>query len=192
LPCPYHAIVRRRPELSELQLFLTPGEIRRAVDRLASQVRRDYEGKNPIMLGALKGSFMFMADLVRSLDMPLEVEFVTLSSYGRGRTETSGKVKLVRGLRCEMKGRHVVIVEDIVDTGRTLSFLLEYLRRRKPTSVRVCALFDKAERREVDVPLDYVGFSVPDAFVVGYGLDYDERYRQLPGLYLLKETGPEA
>jgi hypoxanthine phosphoribosyltransferase len=142
------------------------------------------------VLGALKGSFVFMADLIRSLDIPLEVEFVSVSSYGRGRTQTLGRVKLVKGLRCPVKGRDVLVVEDIVDTGITLNFLLEYLRRKKPASLKVCALFDKPQRREVDVPIDYVGFLVPDAFVVGYGLDYDERFRELPGLYLLKEDEP--
>ena len=138
-------------------------------------------------MGVLKGSFVFIADLIRNLDMELEVEFVTLSSYGRGRKESSGKVKVVRGLRTSIRGRHVLVIEDIVDTGITLSFLLKYLQLKKPASLKVCALFDKTPRRQVTVPIDYLGFNIPDAFVVGYGLDYDDKFRHLPGLYFLKE-----
>jgi len=173
--------------LSQLQPLFTPDEIEDAVKRLAQEIKRDYQGKTPLLLGVLKGSFMFMADLIRDLDMPLEVEFVALSSYGRGRKESSGKVKVVRGIRTPIKGRDVLVIEDIVDTGITLSFLLKYLQLRKPASLKVCALFDKAPRRQVPVPIDYLGFSIPDAFVVGYGLDYDEKFRHLPGLYYLKE-----
>ena len=174
--------------MSELQVLFSPEEIRAAVERLAQEIQRDYQGKSPLLLGVLKGCFMFMADLVRNLDMPLEIEFVALSSYGRGRTKTSGKVDLLQGLRTPVKGRDVLIIEDIVDTGITLDFLLKHLRRKKPASLKLCALFDKAPRREVTVPIDYVGFTIPDVFVIGYGLDYDEKYRQLPGLYFLKET----
>ena len=120
--------------------------------------------------------------------MPLEIEFVRLSSYGRGRKESSGKVRIVQGLSIPVEGRHVLVVEDIVDTGISLDRLLSYLRRQKPTSVKVCVLFDKEECRKVAVPIDYLGFSIPNEFVVGYGLDYDEKYRHLPGLYCLKET----
>ena len=178
--------------MSELQVLYTAEQIRATVERLAKEIQRDYQGKSPLLLGALKGCFMFMADLVRNLDMPLEIEFVALSSYGRGRTKTSGKVDLVQDLRTPIKGRDVLIIEDIVDSGITLDFLLDYLSREKPASLKVCALFDKAPRREVTVPIDYVGFSVPDEFLVGYGLDYDEKYRQLPGLYFLKETESSA
>lgn len=173
--------------MPQLQPLLTPEEIKVAVERLAQEIERDYQSKNPLLLGVLKGSFMFMADLIRNLDMPLEVEFVALSSYGRGRKESSGKVKVVRGMRTPIKGRHVLVIEDIVDTGMTLSFLLRYLQLKKPSSIKVCVLFDKAPRRQVPVPIDYLGFSIPDAFVVGYGLDYDEQFRHLPGLYFLKE-----
>jgi hypoxanthine phosphoribosyltransferase len=139
------------------------------------------------LLGVLKGSFVFAADLVRLLDMPLEVEFISLSSYGRGRKESSGKVRVVRGLSTALKGRHVLVVEDIIDAGVTMDFLIAYLRRKGAASIRVCALFDKASRRQVPVHIDYCGLTVPDAFVVGYGLDFDERYRNLPALYLLEE-----
>ncbi len=170
-----------------LQPLFTPEEIKSAVERLAQEIQRDCQGKTPLLLGILKGSFIFLADLIRNLDMPLEVEFAALSSYGRGRKESSGKVKMAPGIHTSLKGRHVLVIEDIVDTGLTLSFLLEYLQRKKPASLKVCALFDKASRRQVPVPIDYLGFSIPDAFVVGYSLDYDEKFRHLPGLYFLKE-----
>ena len=172
-----------------LETLFTPGDIESAVDRLAWEIRRDYGDKNPVLLGVLKGCFVFMADLVRALDMPLETEFVSLSSYGSGRTQSTGRIEVIQGLRKPVRGRHVVVVEDIVDTGITVDFTLRYLRRRRPASARVCALFDKTARRRVDVPIDYIGFKVPDCFLVGYGLDYDERFRYLPGLYCLKEDG---
>lgn len=173
--------------MPQLQVILTPQEIKQTIERLAQEIKGDYQGKNPLLIGVLKGCFVFMADLVRNLDMPLEVEFVTLSSYGRGRTESSGKVRVLRGLRTPIKNRHILVVEDIVDSGITLSFTLNYMQRRRPASLKVCALFDKATRRQVPVPIDYRGFIVPDVFVVGYGLDYDERFRHLPGLYALQE-----
>ena len=176
--------------MSQLRLLISPQEIKSTVERLAAEIQRDYQGKSPVLLGALKGSFVFMADLVRHLDIPLEVEFVMLSSYGKGRKESSGKVKLVKGLCTPIRDRDILVIEDIVDTGVTLSYLLGYLRRKRPATIRVCALFDKATCRKVSVPIDYLGFKIPDEFVVGYGLDYDEKYRYLPGLYSLKEIEP--
>ncbi len=129
---------------------------------------------------------MFMADLVRCLDFPLDVEFIGLSSYGAGR-QTTGKVRVVQGLTCPVNGRHVLIIEDIVDAGLTLSFLIEYLLKKKPASLRLCALMDKPARRQAPVPIDYLGFTVPDKFVVGYGLDYAEKYRNLPDICVLEE-----
>ncbi len=164
------------------KVILSADEISAGVQRLAHQVASDYRGKNPILLGVLKGCFVFMADLVRNLDIPVEVEFVTLSSYGRDRTQTSGNIDCVLGLRQDVKDRHIVVVEDIVDTGRTLRFTLDYLQAKDPASLRVCALFDKPACHHVEVPIDYLGFIIPDVFVVGYGLDYDERYRHLPEL----------
>ena len=175
--------------MTTLEPLFTPGDIETAVARLAREIKRDYGDRNPILVGVLKGCFVFMADLVRALDMPLQTEFMALSSYGRGRTETSGRVRVVHGLRASVRGRHVLVVEDIVDTGITLDFTLGYLRRKGAASVRVCALFDKADCRRVQVPVDYLGLSVPDCFLVGYGLDYDERFRYLRGLYCLKEQG---
>jgi hypoxanthine phosphoribosyltransferase len=166
---------------------LIPGaEIEATVNRLASEISRDYRDKNPLLLGILKGSFMFMADLARQLDFPLEVEFVRLSSYGSGQ-QTRGKVKVVQGLRLDVRDRHVLVVEDIVDTGITVAFLLEYLKKKKPASVRLCALTDKPSRRRVPVQIDYTGLTVPDKFLVGYGLDDNEKYRNLPDICVLEE-----
>ena len=162
-------------------ILFTREEVEATVNRLAAEVRRDYQGKHPLLIGILKGSFVFMADLIRLLDFPLEVEFITLSSYGRGR-ESSGKIKVVKGLRAEVKGRDVLIIEDIVDTGLTISFLLDYLRKKKPASLRLCALTDKPSRRQTSVTIDYLGFTVPDKFLVGYGLDWDEKFRNLPDI----------
>ncbi|MFH1647905.1 MAG: hypoxanthine phosphoribosyltransferase [Chloroflexota bacterium] len=161
-------------------------EIASAVKRLAGEIAGDYRDKEPLLLGILKGSFVFLADLVRQLDFPLEVEFIRLSSYGSGR-RSSGHVRVVQGLRTSVKGRHVLVVEDIIDTGITVAFLLDYLRKKKPASVRLCALTDKPSRRQVPVKIDYLGLSVPDKFLVGYGLDCDEKYRNLPDFHVLED-----
>ena len=171
---------------AKLHSLLPRAEIEDAVRRLASAITRDYHDRTPILLGILKGSFMFMADLVRLLDFPLEVDFVRLSSYGSGR-QTSGKVKVVQGLSSAVKGRDVLVVEDIVDTGITIAFLLDYLKKQKPASLRLCALTDKPSRRQVPVAIDYLGFTVPDKFLVGYGLDFDEKYRHLPDICFIEE-----
>ena len=160
-------------------------EIAGAVRRLAAAITGDYHDKNPLLLGILKGSFVFMADLVRLLDFPLGVEFIRLSSYG-GR-QTSSRVKVVQGLRSAVRGREVLVVEDIVDTGSTVAFLLAYLKKKKPASLRLCALADKPSRRQLPVKIDYLGFTVPDKFLVGYGLDCDEKYRNLPDICVLEE-----
>jgi hypoxanthine phosphoribosyltransferase len=167
-------------------ILLSRQEIEVAVNRLAGELNRDYHAKHPVLIGVLKGSFMFMADLVRRLDFPLEVEFIRLSSYGGGR-ESSGRIKLVQGLRRSVKGRDVLVVEDIVDTGLTIAFVLDYLRRKKPASLRLCALTDKPSRRQVPVVIDYLGFTVPGKFLVGYGLDWDEKFRNLPDICVLEE-----
>jgi hypoxanthine phosphoribosyltransferase len=170
-----------------LKLLLTEEEIRRQVKRLAQEINRDYQQKHPILLGILKGSFVFMADLVRLLEIPVEIEFVRLSSYGSNKS-TTGEVKVVHGLRSQIKGRDVLVIEDIVDTGFTVSYLLDYLRRKKPSSLKLCALFDKpSSRRKVSIAIDYLGFTIPNKFVVGYGLDYDERFRHLPQLYFIED-----
>lgn len=167
-------------------ILFTRQEIEAKVRKLAAEIRQDYSDKQPLLIGILKGSFMFMADLIRLLDLPLEVEFIRLSSYGRGR-ESSGKIKVLQGLRTPVKGRDVLVIEDIVDTGLTTSFLLDYLQKKKPASLRLCALTDKPSRRQVPVSIDYLGFTVPDKFLVGYGLDLDEKFRNLPDICVLED-----
>jgi len=166
---------------SEPRILFTVEEIEATVKRLAGEISQDYHDKHPLLIGVLKGSFMFMADLIRHLNFPLEVEFITISSYGRGRN-TPGKIKVVQGLRSEVRNRHIIVIEDIVDTGLTIAFLLDYLRKKKPASLKLCALTDKPSRRKVPVNIDYLGLNVPDKFLVGYGLDWDEKYRYLPNI----------
>jgi hypoxanthine phosphoribosyltransferase len=161
-------------------------EIARKVAELAAEIKKDYRGKNPLLIGILKGSFVFMSDLIRAMNIPVEIDFVRLASYGAGK-DSSGKIKLVKDVETPIKGRHVLVIEDIIDRGLTVQFLLDYLSFRKPASLKLCALFDKPSRRKVEVPIDYVGFTIPDAFVVGYGLDFNEKFRYLPNLCVLEE-----
>jgi len=172
----------------KLGILFTRDEITATVNKLAAEIRRDYLTKHPILIAVLKGSFMFLADLIRRLDFPLEVEFVRLSSYGRGR-ESAGKIKLVQGLQSKIKGRHVLVIDDIIDTGLTAGFLLDYLSKKKPASLKLCALTDKSSRRQTPVNIDYRGLIVPDKFIVGYGLDWDERFRNLPDIYVVESEG---
>lgn len=162
----------------EPKVFINHRDIQREVAGLARQIERDYRDKNPLLIGILKGSFMFMADLVRAIDIPLEVDFTRLSSYGSG-TESSGRIKVLSRLNGPVEGRHVLVVEDIIDTGLTTAYFLSYLRRKRPASVRLCALTEKPSRRRTDVKIDYLGFTVPDKFIVGYGIDWNEKYRNL-------------
>jgi hypoxanthine phosphoribosyltransferase len=157
----------------------TEEEIARCVSGLAEQVSRDYEGKDLVTVGVLKGAFVFTADLVRRLTVPCRSDFLALGSYG-SRSVSSGEVELLLDLRIPLRGRDVLVVEDIVDTGLSLQYALERVRREEPGSLKVCALLDKPSRRKVEVPVDYVGFTVPDRFLVGYGLDWNERFRHLP------------
>lgn len=170
-----------------LRVLVSRQEIAAAVEKLAAEISQYYQGKYPLLLGVLKGSFVFMADLVRLLDFPLEVDFVRLSSYGRGK-ESSGKVKVLQGLRSRVRSREVLVIEDIVDTGLTVAFLFDYLRQKKPASLKLCALADKPSRRQIPVTIDYLGFTVPDKFLVGYGLDWDEKFRNLPDICVLEEA----
>jgi hypoxanthine phosphoribosyltransferase len=169
----------------QFKILINRDEIADTVDRLAREVQSDYQGKNPVLIGILKGSFVFMADLVRRLDLPLELDFVRLSSYTTG-CQTSGKVRIVHGVKTSLEGRDVLVVEDIVDTGITTAFLIEYLKKKRPASLKLCTLTDKPSRRRVSVPINYRGFIVPDKFVVGYGLDCDQKFRNLPHIYTLE------
>ncbi len=169
-----------------MEVFISRDQIFEKVNDLAAQIKTDYENENPLLVGALKGSFIMMSDLVRALDIPLEVDFLSVSSYGAG-TESSGRIELRQDLKTPVENRHVLLVEDIVDTGLTLNFLIEKLQKRNPKSLRVCALLDKPARREVPVSIDYVGFTIPDKFIVGYGLDFDEKYRYLPDICCLED-----
>jgi hypoxanthine phosphoribosyltransferase len=173
-------------ELSQPSVLYTRDQIRKTVKRLAAEITADYAEKKPLVVGILKGSFMFLADLVRELDFPLEIDFVRVASYGHGR-ESSGKIAVVQGIRSHVEGRHVLVVEDIIDTGLSLRYVLDSLRRKKPASLKVCCLLDKPSRRIVPVPINYTGFETPDRFLIGYGLDWAEQYRNLPDICYLEE-----
>ena len=169
------------------RVLLTEEEIHKRVRELGEEITRDYAGKEPIFVGVLKGCFVFMADLVRCVELPGSVDFMVVSSYGAG-VNTSGAVAILKDLSQDIEGRDVVIVEDILDTGVTLHYLTKYLANRKPASLTIATLLDKPDRRRADVKAKYVGFTVPDAFVVGYGLDYAEKYRNLPYIGILKPS----
>lgn len=159
--------------------------IKQKVQELGAAISRDYEGRNPLVICVLKGAFIFMADLSKNIVIPIELDFMAVSSYGNS-TRSSGEVKIIKDLDASVEGRDVLIVEDIIDSGLTLSYLIDVLERRNALSVNVVALFDKPGRRTVDLNADYTGFTIPDAFVVGYGLDYAEKYRNLPYVGILK------
>ena len=170
------------------RILIAEDELQRRVAELGAEVSSAYSADDPpLLVSVLKGAFVFLADLTRQIDIPHEVDFMVTSSYGAG-TESSGVVRILLDLERNIEGRHVLVVEDIVDTGYTLEYITRNLRTRGPASVKVCALLSKPSRREVDVPLDYVGFEVPDEFVVGYGLDYSEIYRNLPFVGVLKAS----
>jgi hypoxanthine phosphoribosyltransferase len=174
----------RRGNVEKYQLVerIASDDVLKMVSELADRINRDYEGRSLVVIGILKGSFVFMADLVRKLSPPLKLDFVRLASYG-DKSESSGLVRITKDIELSVQGHHVLVVEDIVDTGITLKWFLEYLHDRQPESVRVCALIDKLERRQVEVPLDYVGISLEKGFLVGYGLDFSEKHRNLPGIF---------
>jgi hypoxanthine phosphoribosyltransferase len=169
------------------EVLLDAETIRARVSELGAQLSADYAGRDPVLLSVLKGALVFLADLMRSIDVPNSIDLMELSSYGAG-TETSGQVRILKDLSRSIEGRDVVIVEDIIDTGLTLNYLLRYLAERHPASIRVCCLLDKPARRLADIDIDYRGFTIPDRFVVGYGLDFDERYRNLPYIGVLKPS----
>lgn len=169
------------------KVLLSQECIAQKVKEIGAQITKDYEGKNPIIISVLKGSFMFMADLVRAIEIPCTIDFMCVSSYGSGAT-SSGEVKIVKDFDNSIEGRHVIIVEDILDSGRTLSYLMKTLQARGAASIALCTFLDKPDRRVVPVEVAYCGFTVPDSFIVGYGLDYDQRYRNLPYVGVLKPS----
>ena len=161
------------------EVLITETQIRDKVRELGSQVSADYAGKSVTLVSVLKGSLPFMADLMRAIEIPVQIDLMEVSSYGGATTESSGLVRILKDLSSTIAGKDVLIVEDIIDTGLTLNYLIRYLRGKNPKSLRICTLLDKPARRLVDIPVDYVGFTIPDQFVVGYGLDYGEIYRNL-------------
>lgn len=166
--------------------LFTTQEIEKKVRELAAQISGDYRGREILAIGILKGAFMFFADLVKYIQVPLEVDFISCSSYLK--ENTTGEVKIHCDHREDVRGKHVLLVEDIADTGITLNYVREHLLQQNPASLSICAFLDKKERRAVDVPIDYLGFSIPNQFVVGYGLDYDNKYRNLPYIAIFKKT----
>jgi len=170
------------------RVLITQEEIAERVRELGKAVARDYAGRDPLLVGVLKGAVVFLADLIRATDIPVTLDFIGVSSYGAS-TRASGVVKITFDLSVTIEDRHVLIVEDIIDSGRTINYLRRNLQTRHPRSLRLCALLDKAERREEEVPIDYLGFSIPNHFVVGYGLDFAGLYRNLPYIAVL-ENGP--
>lgn len=170
----------------DIERILIPGDvITRKVEELGKKISGDYRGKTILMVAILKGAVIFLADLARQVKVPLEIDFMAVSSYGKA-SESSGVVRILKDLDRSIEGRHVILVEDIVDSGLTLKYMLDNLSTRKPASLKICTLLDKPSRRKADVTPDYNGFVIPDEFVVGYGLDYGERYRNLKDIAVLK------
>ena len=168
-------------------IMISEEQLKNRIGELAARLSKEYEGKRPLMVAILKGSIMFYADLLRAMTIPIEMDFMAISSYGAG-AKSSGEVKLIKDLDRKIEGRDVIIVEDIIDSGYTLSYLKRMLYSRKPASVKICALLDKYARRVVPIEADYKGFDIEDEFVIGYGLDYAERYRNLPYIGILKRS----
>ncbi len=169
------------------QVLITADAVQARVNELGATITASYSGCAPILIGVLKGAVVFMTDLARAIDLPVELDFMAVSSYGNS-TESSGIVRITKDLDATIEGRDVLLVEDIVDSGMTLRYLRQYLERRDPSSLRICTLLDKQVARKADVTVEYTGFQIPDRFVVGYGLDYAERYRNLPYIGILKKS----
>jgi hypoxanthine phosphoribosyltransferase len=169
------------------EVLLTEEQIQQRVAELGAQLTVDYAGREPVLISVLKGSIVFLADLVRGMELPLSIDIMEVSSYGAA-TESSGQVRILKDLSNPIEGRDVIVVEDIIDTGLTLNYLLRYLREKGPASLRICCLLDKPARRLTEIDIEYVGFTIPDRFVVGYGLDYGERYRNLPYVGVLRPS----
>ena len=169
------------------EVLIDQDTLRTRVEELGAEISVDYEGRDLLLVGVLKGAIFFISDLMRELTVPCEIDFMAISSYA-GATESSGVVRILKDLDMNIEGRHVLVVEDIIDSGLTLSYLMRNLESREPASLEICALLTKPERREIDVPVRYVGFEIPNRFVVGYGLDFDEKYRNLPYVGVLDEA----
>jgi len=166
------------------KILITEEQIKRRIKELGEEISRDYDGKDLVIVAVLRGAIVFLCDLIREISIPITLDFLSISSYS-GQTQT-GVVRILKDLDQSIEGRHVILVEDIIDTGLTLNYILKTLKARRPAGVRVCALLDKKARRIIDVRIDYLGFEIPDEFVVGYGMDYDQRYRSLPFIGVLK------
>ncbi|ALA58199.1 hypoxanthine phosphoribosyltransferase [Nitrospira moscoviensis] len=171
--------------------IVTQEQMRARIREMGRQISADYAGKDLVLVGVLKGAYAFYADLARAIRIPLRVDFIVVASYGSG-ARTSGKVKQVTELTEDIKGKDVLLIEDIVDSGLTVQYLVKSLAKKKPKSIKVCTLLSKPERRVVDVQVDYVGFKIPNKYVVGYGLDYQQKYRNLPYLAVLDQTGDQG
>jgi hypoxanthine phosphoribosyltransferase len=169
----------------EKELFISREKIKKRVKELATQISSDYEGKEPVLIGVLNGVIFFFADLVREITIPAKIDFVRVASYGSQMT-SSGTVRLTKEVEIPVQGKPVILIEDIVDTGATLAHIIKIMERNDVESLKICALIDKLERRERTVAIDYCGFQLKEGFIVGYGLDYDEKYRHLPDIYVLK------
>jgi hypoxanthine phosphoribosyltransferase len=169
------------------EILLDAETVAGRVAELGAQLSADYAGRDPVLVSVLKGALVFLADLMRAMDLPTSIDFMEVSSYGAA-TESSGQVRILKDLSKPIEGRDVIVVEDIIDTGLTLNYLLGYLADRQPASISICCLLDKPARRLAEIPIDYIGFTIPDRFVIGYGLDYDERYRNLPYIGVLKPS----
>ncbi len=166
--------------MGEIKVLIDEKKLYKRIDEIANQINKEYEGKEIILICILKGSVFFTVDLAKRINGDVKLEFIRVSSYNEG-TESSGEIKMKLDLKDSIQGKDIIVIEDIIDTGRTLSYLIEYLKMKKPNSVKLCALLDKPDRRvEKNVKVDYIGFQIPDKFVVGYGLDWDEKYRNLP------------
>ena len=170
------------------RILLSEDQIKARIAELGRELTADYAGKNPIFIGVLKGVVMFFADMIRAIPLDCQIDFMAVSSYGGG-TQSSGKIRIQKDISVDLAGRHVVILEDILDSGLTLSHTAAYLKTKGPASLKICTLLDKPDRRKAELQADYVGFTIPNLFVVGYGLDFDENYRNLPYVGVLK---PEA
>jgi len=168
------------------EVLLTESDLANKISQIGKSISKDYEGRELILIGVLKGSVMFMADLMKKIEIPCSMDFMAVSSYGNS-TKSTGVVRILKDLDFEIEGKDVLIVEDIIDTGVTLKYLVEYLKARKPNSLEICSLLNKQDRRKVDISAKYIGFEVPDFFLVGFGLDYAEKYRNLPFIGILKE-----